>query len=216
MKMSKELLILNDTVQRLEGFLKRIDIEQIRKQTWETEAHKLLLDVDEKKNLTTTLLEVVELYKELGGQSENDLLNKMKDFVTYGIGVVFGSQYSFVPSISYEGKDLRVDFDIETGDLRTKVIGAKGGGLAEVVSILLQVFFLLVDTKAARFLVLDAALIHLSERYWKSMSQLLSEVCNKTDIQILLMAHSGDYGEYADVLYEFTQVKGETKSRRIK
>lgn len=48
------------------------------------------------------------------------------------------------------------------------------------------------------------------------MSQLLSEICTRTDIQILLLAHAGDYGDYADRLYEFTQVGGKTKARRIK
>lgn len=72
------------------------------------------------------------------------------------------------------------------------------------------------DKGLSRFVVLDAALIHLSEKYWRNMSQLLSEICGKSDIQILLMAHAGDYGAYADIQYEFTQREGQTKVRRIK
>ena len=158
----------------------------------------------------------VELFKQIGGENEREILERIQDFISYGLRSVFGSDYQFIVEMRTEGKELKVDFGIRTGDLSTTVVGAKGGGLAECVSILLQIFFVLVDRSLSRFVVLDAALIHLSEKYCKNMSHLLSEICSKTDIQILLLAHMGDYGEYADTLYEFTQVGGKTKARRIK
>lgn len=201
---------------KVENLLSRVSAEQIKKKAWETERTRLLLGVEEKRKLTGTLLKVVELFKELGGSDEQQVLKEVEDFVSYGISTVFGSDYKFVTSMGTEGKDLRVEFEVYTRDLRTSVIGAKGGGLAEVISILFQIFFVLVDKELSRLIVLDAALIQLSEKYWKNMSQLLAEICNTTDIQILLLAHAGDYGEYADMLYEFTQTGGKTKARRLK
>lgn len=199
------------------GYLKdKIDVERIKQRSWETERRKLLLKVEDKKELTAILLKVAEVFKQLGGDSEAQILEKVQSFVSYGLSAVFGQGYSFVATMGQEGKDIRVDFYIETEGLRSRVLGAKGGGVAEVTSILLQIFFVLVDKKISRFLVLDAALIHLSERYWKNMSQLLSEICHQTDIQILLMAHAGDYGEYADTLYRFSQKKGKTIAEKIK
>ena len=211
-----ELRQLNELKARADGFLSTIRAEQIKKKAWEVERRKLLLDIDDKRDFTGILLQVVELYKELGGENEQQILERVQDFVSYGLSAVFGENYQFITKIRTEGKELKVDFGIRTDGLQTSVVGAKGGGVAEVVSILLQLFFVLVDKSLSRFVVLDAALIHLSEKYWKNMSQLLAEICAKSDIQVLLLAHAGDYGAYADVLYEFTQREGKTKARRIK
>jgi hypothetical protein len=214
--MLNDLQQLSDLKARVDKTLSAIQAEQIKKRAWEVERRKILLGVENRRELTGILLQVVELYKELGGENEQQVLERVQDFVSYGLSAVFGEGYKFLTKIRTEGRELRVEFGIETNGLQTSVIGAKGGGVAEVVSILMQLFFILVDKSLSRFVVLDAALIHLSERYWKNMSQLLSEICSKSDIQILLMAHAGDYGSYADVLYEFTQREGKTKSRRIK
>jgi len=214
--MLNDLQQLNDLKARVDIILSTIQTEQIKKKTWEVERRKLLLGVENRRELTGILLQVVELYKELGGDNEQQILERVQDFVSYGLSAVFGDNYQFLTKMRTEGRELKVDFGIETDGLQTSVVGAKGGGVAEVVSILLQLFFILVDKGLSRFIVLDAALIHLSEKYWRNMSQLLSEICGKSDIQILLMAHAGDYGAYADVQYEFTQREGQTRVRRIK
>lgn len=201
---------------RVDSLLSRLQAERIKRHIWEVEKTKLQLNVKTKREIITILLQVMELFKDMGGESEQQILEKIQVFVSYGLGAVFGDSYKFMPTMHTEGKELRVDFNIVTNGLRTGVVGAKGGGLAEVVSILMQIFFVLVDKNLSRFIVLDAALIHLSERYWKNMSQLLSEITKKTDIQILLLAHAGDYGLFADVLYEFTQKSGKTQVRRVK
>lgn len=214
--MLNDLQQLNDLKARVDKILSTVQTEQIKKKTWEVERRKLLLGVENRRELTGILLQVVELYKELGGDNEQQILERVQDFVSYGLSAVFGDNYKFLTKMRTEGKELKVDFGVVTNGLQTGVVGAKGGGLAEVVSILMQLFFILVDKGLSRFVVLDAALIHLSEKYWRNMSQLLSEICGKSDIQILLMAHAGDYGAYADIQYEFTQREGQTKVRRIK
>lgn len=211
-----DLQQISDLKSRVDSILEVIRTEQVKRKVWEVEKRKLFLGVDNRRELTGILLQVVELYKELGGENEQQILERVQDFVSYGLSAVFGDDYQFFTKMRTEGKELKVDFEVNTRGLQTGVIGAKGGGLAEVVSILIQIFFVLVDKSLSRFVVLDAALIHLSERYWKNMSQLLSEICSKSDIQILLLAHTGDYGSYADCLYEFTQKNGQTVARKLK
>lgn len=214
--MSIGLSQVSQLKQRIDSYLSAVQAERIKQSTWETERTKLLLSVGEKRELQGTLVQVVELFKQIGGENEREILERIQDFISYGLRSVFGSDYQFTVEMRTEGKELKVDFGIRTGELRTTVVGAKGGGLAECVSVLLQLFFVLVDKSLSRFVVLDAALIHLSERYWKNMSQLLSEICTRTDIQILLLAHAEDYGDYADRLYRFTQVGGKTVVEKVR
>lgn len=208
---------MTTTTARLEALADFVQTESIKQDVWDTEKNTLLFKVKDKRAFSTTLLSVAELFKQLGGESEEQVLRKIQAFVSYGLSLVFGADYSFIAELSTEGKDLKVETYVKTNDLQSDVVNAKGGGVAEVVSILLQLFFVFVSKGTlSQFIVLDASLIHLSEKYWKNMSRLLQEISNKLNLQVLLLAHAGDYGEYADVLYEFSQKGGQTQIRKVK
>ena len=59
-------------------------------------------------------------------------------------------------------------------------------------------------------IIMDTALVHLSDQYHERMSALLKELSEKLDLQILLMIHSMAFGKYADKLYLFEQEDGKT------
>lgn len=208
------MITITDRLKALDDFIRT---ESIKQDVWETEKNTLLFNVKDKQKLSTVLLSVTELFKQLGGESEEQVLRKIQDFVSYGLSLVFGVNYSFVAELGTEGKDLKVETYVVTKELQSDVINAKGGGVAEVVSILLQLFFVFVSKGVlSQFIILDASLIHLSEKYWKNMSRLLQKISNKLNLQVLLLAHVGDYGEYADTLYEFSQKDGQTQVRKVK
>ena len=172
---------------------------------------KLELTRTEKEELSKVLVQVGELFKSLGGDTQEDLLKKMSQFVTYGLVAVFGEGYSFVPTLNVEGKEYRVTFYVETGEVRGQLGTARGGGVAEVVSILLQVFFLVaLKDRYAPFLFLDTAMVHISEQYHASVSALLKELSEKLGIQVVLIVNANTYGAYADRVYHFTQEGGKT------
>ena len=203
--------------ERLAQLVKVAEKEQVRVDVKETERTKLRLSVTAKQDQNKTLLKVVELFKSLGGVHERELLDSLETFVSYGLSCVFGEQYKFRAEMSLEGKDLRVEFCVVTGKLQTSVTDAKGGGVAEVVSILLQLFFVVVlgDTLAP-FLLLDTAMVHLSKDYYKRMSFLLKELCEELNMQVVLLTHSEDYGSEADKVYKFSQERGKTEVETIK
>lgn len=203
--------------ERLQVLERAVEKERVRVDVEENQRTKLRLSVTSKREQNQLLLKVVELFKSLGGVHQKELLDKLETFISYGLAYVFGSQYKFETELSMEGKDLRVDFFVVTNELQTGVTDAKGGGVAEVVSILLQLFFVVVLGDAlSPFLLLDTAMVHLSERYHSNMSALLKQLCERLDIQIILLAHAGEYGDYADCLYRFSQHEGQTIAERIK
>lgn len=208
---------MTEITDRLNTLADFVQTESIKQDVWETEKNTLLFSVKDKQKFSTVLLSITELFKQLGGESEEQVLRKIQDFVSYGLSLVFGADYSFIANLGFEGKDLKVETYVVTKELQSDVVNAKGGGVAEVVSILLQLFFVFVSKGTlSQFIILDASLIHLSEKYWKNMSRLLQEISNKLNLQVLLLAHAGDYGEYADTLYEFSQKDGQTQVRRVK
>lgn len=197
--------------EEIDSLIKVVEKKKAELDYAKKEETKLTLIIKDKREEHDVLVQVAELFKSMGGMQQEDLLEKLESFVSYGLASVFGSGYRFKTLCNYEGKDLRVDFRIETDDLETGVAEARGGGLVEVVGILLHLFFLMFKKdEAASFLVLDAGLLHLSDLYKRRMSQLLQELSNKLGVQILLLAHSEDFGSFADVLYRFEQKDGKT------
>lgn len=123
--MLNDLQQLNDLKARVDEILSTVRTEQIKKKTWEVERRKLLLGVENRRELTGILLQVVELYKELGGDNEQQILERVQDFVSYGLSAVFGDNYKFLTKMRTEGKELKVDFGVVTNGLQTGVVGAK-------------------------------------------------------------------------------------------
>jgi hypothetical protein len=203
---------LGDLEKRLEFISSLITRNKIEKDVNEKTMVRLDLTMEDKRESNETLLKVAELFKSLGGSHEKDLLDKLSKFVNYGLVVVFGGHGIFVPAMSLDGKDIRVDFFIEVEGSLCGIADAKGGGVAEVVSILLQLFFMVVmrGQGVGDVLIMDTALVHLSDQYHERMSALLKELCDKLNIQIILMIHSMAFGKYADKLYLFRQEEGKT------
>jgi len=208
------LPLLDKRLSTLEAVIHR---ENIRTEITEQEKIRLEISADDKKESNEILLKVVELFKNLGGDHEATILSKLEKFVSYGLSSVFGERNLFKTLLSTEGKDLKVDFYVDVEGIPCSVTDAKGGGVAEVVSLLLQLFFVVAaGDKTSPILILDTAMVHLSEHYHRNMSALMRELAHKLKLQVILMAHSGEYGEFADTLYHFSQVDGKTKAKRIK
>jgi len=202
---------------RLDNLLDILRREKVKVEVREAEQTKLSFSIDEKRNVNIILLQVVELFKSLGGVREKEILEKLEHFVSYGLSAVFGLTYSFITNMRLEGKELRVDFQIKTGNLQSDVLTAKGGGVAEVVSLLLQIFFVvMLKDNIAPLLVLDTVLLHLSSQYHDNMSALLKEIVSTVGIQMVILANRGTYGGSADVVYKFEQVAGKTVVKREK
>lgn len=203
---------LEELEHRLNSICSIITRQQTEKEVNESMMVKLDLSMSEKRESNEVLLKVVELFKSLGGSHEEGLLKKLQTFVNYGLNVVFGGHGKFVPAMSMDGKDVRVDFYIEVDGTLCGVADAKGGGVAEVVSILLQLFFMVAmkGKGLGNIMIMDTALVHLSDQYHEKMSALLKELSEKLDLQIILMIHSMAFGRYADKLYLLEQEDGKT------
>jgi hypothetical protein len=202
------MLELKKKLQRLEEVVRD---EKAKADVVETQLTRLELDKVDKEVDTRTLLKVTELFKTIGGETQESLMQKVSTFVTYGLQAVFGENYKFITHTSLEGKDVKLDFRIETGELESAVQDAKGGGVSEVVSLLLQLFFVVaLGDEYAPFVFLDTAFVHISSEHRPRVSALLYELSTKLNIQIVLIVNDNTYSDSADKVYRFTQKDGKT------
>lgn len=137
------------------------------------------------------------------------------NLVTTGLRLVFGEQYTF----KIETKILRglphLDMWIQTEEEDLDIVDSHGGGLAEVVSFLLRVVMVVLDSSATehKTLILDEPFSHLSDGYVPRMASFLRTLVDQTGVQLIVVSHEKELAQEADFAYEFVRGSGGVEVR---
>lgn len=155
---------------------------------------------------------VITLYAQL---TQENFLQQVESVVTQGLQAVFeDAQMRFRMDQRVSGKRLEVKFYLTTGEgentLETGIMDARGGGVAAVVGFLLRVALMLLTPTQRKLLILDEAFAQLSAEYLPNLSEFISQLTERTGIQVLMVTHSPELTADADVVYEVSQTAGET------
>ena len=187
--------------------------ESLETQLSETESQ--IVDL---QDTSAVLDRVTVLLNSIGEEKQLQAQQKIEGIVTKGLQFIFGDNYSFHITQTVKGKNSTIDFTIKSliGDsvLETDILGAHGGGLASVVGFLLRITLLLLSKDSqARIIIGDEMFAAVSREYLDPLAQFVKELVEKTGIQFLLITHSPEWIEYADVAYRFENKNGVTKVR---
>jgi len=160
---------------------------------------------------------VSELFKHLVERHVNAYADNFSALVTEGLQAIY--------------HDQDVAFDIVVGQKRGKVdvsfltsqagrdgdpLQSFGGGVASVESLLLRILVLL-KTGMARYLFLDESLAALSVEYVDTCGEFLRKLCERFDVNVLLVTHNDGFLEHATVAYKGRMgSNGRLKLDRIK
>ena len=107
-----------------------------------------------------------------------------------------------------------MDIKIVKGGLETPILEARGGGVAAVAGFLLRACVLLLTPDSRNLLVLDEVFAHLSEEYVPRCAEFLKELCERTDLQILLVTHQPEFTQAAHKVTRIERV-GPDESRFV-
>lgn len=148
---------------------------------------------------------------------------QIESLITSGLQTMFGQVYTFhlVKTMSDKGRRPEVNFVVRStlsgGKIvDTPILGSRGGGLAEVVGVLLRIVLLLLAHKDKDTpLVLDEPFARLSDKYLPPFAEFLKELVSKTRVQIVLVTHQREFGAYADKIYDFASVDGVTRVKEV-
>jgi ABC-type glutathione transport system ATPase component len=152
---------------------------------------------------------VRELLKFMVTANEQRVRNVFENVIGYGISSVFGEEMRFGVRIEAQKSGVKVEFSlVEGGSTESVPIPESfGGGLQELVAVLMRVLVLVMDRpRLRRFLVLDEPLSHLSERYQCRAAMLLRELCSRLSMTILLVSHERRIQAMADRLYRLERL----------
>jgi ABC-type nitrate/sulfonate/bicarbonate transport system ATPase subunit len=108
----------------------------------------------------------------------------------------------------------KLNIDLITVDDEHGVMGQCrrlfGGAVLQVQHFLL-LMILKVLLKSPNFLLLDETFSHVSADYQPNLGKLISDLCKKFNIAVLLVTHNEEILPHADVVYNASLVEGELK-----
>jgi DNA repair exonuclease SbcCD ATPase subunit len=163
---------------------------------------------------------VIRLLSAIGEARQDEARKTIEELVTRALQVIFDENLSFHLVPGTRANQATLDFMVRSeyvaGDeagvhhdapvlVDTPVLEARGGGMAVVVSFVLRMLVLMLTPGARRVMFLDESFSHVSAEYEPRLAEFLREVCDKGDMQILLVTHSSAYSDLADVVYRLKQ-----------
>jgi hypothetical protein len=190
------------------------------------EARRVLLDgkaaqeeVQALQDRSEVLDEVIAALNSYADARQVDLQAKVEKLVTHGLRIVFGEDLEFKLLPGMKGKYATTDFVIRSriGDdwIETPVLQARGGGVAAVVGFVLRVILLLLRPNHRHTMFLDETFAQLSEDYEEPLAEFIRDLTDRTDIQVLMVTHSGTYETAADASYRLRLEAGVTKVEKV-
>lgn len=164
----------------------------------------------------------VKLLQKLVEDKKQATVTKIEQLVSYGLQSVFEDdsyQFKIIDSIKRNQVDYEfiVTSDSNPSSEGVDIMDSRGGGLVNIISMLLRVIMLiLTDRTAERFLVLDEPFNNLSPIYHDNLVKLLKKLVAKLNFQILMVTHQRSLLELGDVVYEYKKKNKVTSAYRLK
>jgi len=178
-----------------------------------------LLELEEEKRIATEVLSLAKEARAVARKAativQDELASKLSSIVTKCIHTVFGP-----------GTDMAVEFVERRGvsecDLYVTVDGAKrsilrgdGGGLADAVSLGLQISFILLSD-VDRVYIADEPARHLDHGAQARFADVLKFLRDEFGFTFILVTHSDAISEAADKLFMLKKVGDKTEVKIVR
>lgn len=173
-------------------------LEQLQRQISVTEAEleDLRLQADLHARVALRLTATGELAQETARL-------KVEDLATRALQVIFGPEHAFVLKPGTSGGQATLDLLVRSAYpdgrvVETGILESRGGGMAAVIGFVLRLVKLLLTPEIRNILFLDESFGHVSAGFEPRVAEFLRLVCDRTDVQVVLVTHSTVYGDFAD------------------
>jgi len=162
--------------------------------------HKLLSKLERVEGYEILVGKAVEVLDQLKDAKERASKGVVEDLISYGLNVIFDEQDKF--SITMETKARAVYAYLGLGEEKQDLIKSKGGGYVDLISVLMVLTLMLKEKPALRrFIVLDESFSEVGKEHLERVGEFLKFLVEKLQVDILMITHSEQLLDYADILY---------------
>ena len=153
------------------------------------------------------LSKVLELFKVVGETVRREVKERIEKLVSSVLTTVFEEPFYFKINILRRRDQIEVDFNIASSNMEGDILGVRGGGIADVMSITLRII-LAEMLKVEGPLILDEPLRMVSEEYVPNVASFLVELSKKFNRQIICITHNKTLADAATKQFDVRLKKG--------
>ncbi len=172
------------------------ELDSLRKQMQDAQLEIETLEEDGR--LTVKARVLLEQYSEI---EQEQLKTKVEALVTRGLQTIFGEDYQFAITMKVLRKQAAMEFTIRRDGIERDPMDSHGGGLVNVIALVLRLTIVALTPGLSRTVVLDEPFAQLSSGYIEGMSTFIRELVDATDIQLIIVSHESEIAEVADKAY---------------
>lgn len=183
------------------------ELDALRRQ-WQT-ATDAVEEIGRDNDLTVKARVLLEKYSE---DEQVQLTEKVTMLVGRGLQTIFGADYKFRIEMKVLRKQAAMEFLIESDGFTEgrEPMDSHGGGLVNVISLVLRLTIVALTPGLSRTVVLDEPFAQLSQGYIEGMSSFIRELVDATGIQLIIVSHEPEIADVADSRYKLMAVDGST------
>ena len=183
-------LELQRQVDQVDGYYKALKARE----------QSLAAEIKASKEEIDILVKTSAVLKHLLDQLVKGEITNMAGLVTYGLNTVFDDQkLTFVPNITKKNDKMWIELNTNYNDIQGDY-ESFGGSIAILEGFLLRVLCIL-KKKFARLMLLDETFAAVGAEYIPNTSRLISELCKKLGLDVLLVTHQKGFLDNADHAY---------------
>ena len=185
--------------------------------------HRLISEANERQGsaveLSAALTEAQQILQNLEGSWRREFETRLAALVSHGLTAVFGEPLA----LKVENRIVRGVLSTElslirgtgTDAIETPVLGASGGSVVNVLSLLLRVLLVIsARPPLRRILLLDEPFAFADEYEMPgALSSLIRELAERLDLQFIIVSHEPALVDAADMAYEVTRGSGEGSAK---
>lgn len=137
-------------------------------------------------------------------QESQRFINELNAILNYGVQNIF-DDCSYSINIDYDKEKCKAGFSLNYIDIDNNFINADisqcGGGIKTVVGVLMQIFFIM-QYNIEPILFVDEGFSQVSSQYLPNLFVVISEICQKNNLKILLITHDSRILQFGNSRYE--------------
>ena len=192
----------------LQSYRKTIDDGLIRLQHLQADASSLALEIEELQRDKVEIEEMLAISRRAAGIVQDAMCVKLSRIVTRVIKTIFDENIEFVIQFVERRGVHEADMFIRDKEGHEyDILDSRGGGLADVISLALQMSFIMLSN-VDRYLILDEPSRHLSAEAQEKFGEVLKLLCKEFNFTMLFVTHSKAFTEIADKVFTITLEEG--------
>lgn len=130
-------------------------------------------------------------------------IEDIEQLVTDALQYIFEEDYVFKMNPKVKRGSVTYSFTLnKNGQEIEDIFESQGGGLVQVISILMRIVTILISKKPMeKLLILDESLGMLSDEYIDNASKFFKDLGEKLGFTIVLVTHKKEFVDHADAAY---------------